>query len=239
MIGIIGAMEDELQLLGSRIQDKKEQNVGPFTFINGMLDGQQVVLLHSGIGKVNAAVGCTIMIERYDCELVINTGSAGGISTELSFGDVVVSTGLLYHDVDVRAFGYASGQIPGSPQIFPAAKTLIQAAEKAISDLKQEGTLPASLHSLRGLIGSGDIFMHEEQKIREVQELFPAMLAVEMEGAAIAHVCNLFNVPFLVIRSVSDVAGKESPMKFDEFLPLASKHSGSIVIRLVRDWQKE
>jgi adenosylhomocysteine nucleosidase len=239
MIGIIGAMEDEVAMLRKAMTDTKSSPVEPggFEFIQGNLEGKQVVLLRCGIGKVNAAVGCALLIERYRPEAVINTGSAGGIdSGVLSFGDVIISDGLVYHDADVTSSGYALGQIPGMPEFFTVPEDLIRRAEQAVDELVREGRLPETFHHVRGLIGSADVFMDTTEKIARVRRAFPHIRAVEMEGAAIAHTCFLFSVPTLIIRAVSDIAGVESPMTFDEFLPMACKHSGEIVRRILRNW---
>jgi len=234
MIGIIGAMEAEVKLLRSVMEKPESVLFGGFEFHQGKLDGKDTILLRCGIGKVNAAVGCALLIHRFGPAFVINTGSAGGIDPALHFGDVVVSSGLLYHDVDVTAFGYAPGQLPGQPPVFPADENLILKAEQAVDELKLEKILPAGLNHIRGVIGSADIFMCEPEKIDSVRRRFPGIAAVEMEGAAIAHCCHLFSVPFLVIRALSDIAGEESPVKFDEFLPVASKHSAEIVRRIIK-----
>jgi len=235
MIGIIGAMEDEVSLLRSAMETPNVIKVGEFEFFEGRLEGKSIVLLRCGIGKVSAAVGCALLIHTFKPDFVINTGSAGGIDPALHFGDVIISTGLLYHDVDVTAFNYAPGQLPGQPQIFPADEKLIAKAEQAVAQLKQEETLPADLNYCRGLIGTADTFMHQPESIAALRQRFPDVAAVEMEGAAIAHCCRLFSVPVLVIRALSDIAGVESPVKFDEFLPIASKHSAEIVRWLVRE----
>jgi adenosylhomocysteine nucleosidase len=167
--------------------------------------------------------------------LVFNTGSAGGIDRSLSFGDVIIADGLLYHDVDVTAFNYAPGQIPGQPQIFAVDGELILKAEKAVDELKAEKNLPESLNHVRGLIGSGDAFVCDPAHIEELKKTFPKLKAVEMEGAAIAHTCTLFNVPFLIIRALSDVAGVESPVTFDQFLPMAARHTVEIVRRFIKN----
>ncbi|MCL2600606.1 MAG: 5'-methylthioadenosine/S-adenosylhomocysteine nucleosidase, partial [Treponema sp.] len=192
MIGIIGAMEKEVDLLRGSMEGAGVSKFGAFEFCTGKLAGKDVTLLQCGIGKVNAAVGCSILIHVFKPELVINTGSAGGIASGLRFGDVIISTGLLYHDVDVTAFNYAPGQLPGQPQIFPVGEDLIAGAEKALDELKTEGTLPRDLNHCRGVIGSGDTFMHRPDEIAKVRNLFPDLAAVEMEGAAIAHCCSLF-----------------------------------------------
>ena len=237
MIGIIGAMEDEISLLCETMGKYSAQKIGEFEFLTGKIEGQDVVLLQCGIGKVNAAVGCALLIHQFKPDCVINTGSAGGIKQELKVGDAIVSTGLVYHDVDVTAFNYAPGQLPGQPQVFPVDEKLVKLAEDAVDELKRENVLPASFNHIRGLIGSGDVFMHEPQRIAAVCRLFPEIAAVEMEGAAIAHCCRLFSVPVLVIRALSDIAGTESPMSFDEFLPIASRHSAHIVIRILKTYK--
>jgi adenosylhomocysteine nucleosidase len=237
MIGIIGAMEDEVTLLKNALEDVRSESIGVFEFFTGRLEKKPVVLLRCGIGKVNAAVGCALLINRFGPDLVINTGSAGGIDPSLKFGDTVISSALLYFDVDVTAFGYAPGQVPKMPAVFEVPEDLIRRGEAAVDALRKEGILPEGFNHVRGVIGSGDIFMHEPDRIAEIHRVFPAMAAVEMEGAAIAQACYLFSVPALIIRSLSDIAGLESPVKFDEFLPIASKHSSEIVRRIVRDYK--
>lgn len=234
MIGIIGAMEEEVSLLRSFMEQSRKESIGNFEFIKGKLEGKDVVLLRSGIGKVQAAVGCTLLIDRFAPGLVFNTGSAGGLDTSLSFGDVIIASGLLYHDVDVTAFKYAPGQLPGQPQVFAVSDDLIQMAEKAVDELKGERILPESLNHVRGLIGSGDAFICDPVRIETLKKLFPKLMAVEMEGAAIAHTCALFNIPSLIIRALSDIAGVESPVTSDQFLPLAAKHSAEIIRRIIR-----
>jgi adenosylhomocysteine nucleosidase len=236
MIGIIGAMENEVTMLRDSIEDITTEKVADFDFYWGKLEQRAVVLLRCGVGKVNAAVGCALLITRFHPDFVINTGSAGGIDPSLKVGDAIISNGLLYHDVDITAFGYEPGQLPNMPAVFPVPEGLISQAEMAIAQLKKEGSLSAAFNSIRGLIGSGDVFMHDPEWIGKIRRLFPKIRAVEMEGAAIAHTCRIFGVPALIIRALSDIAGEESPVKFDEFLPVASKHSGEIVKRIVKNY---
>ncbi|MDR0301723.1 MAG: 5'-methylthioadenosine/S-adenosylhomocysteine nucleosidase [Treponema sp.] len=234
MIGIIAAMEKELSILRDAMGKFETNKTGGFEFYTGKIEGQDVTLLCCGIGKVNAAVGCALLIQQFKPACVINTGSAGGIDPSLKVGDAIISTGLIYHDVDVTAFNYAPGQLPRQPQIFPVDEKLVKVAQDAVDELKREDALPASFNHCRGLIGSGDVFMHEPERIAQVRSIFPDIAAVEMEGTAIAHCCYLFSVPALVIRALSDVAGTESSVSFDEFLPIAARHSADIVIRIVR-----
>ena len=237
MIGIIGAMEDEVLLLRAAMENSAGGASGTVEFTEGTLEGKPVVLLRCGIGKVNAAAGAALLIERYKPSLVINTGSAGGIDPALSLGDAIISDGLIQHDVDVTGFGYPAGQVPGMPAVFAIAPELVALAEAAVEELKAEKILPENFTHVRGLIGSGDTFMHDEAKIAALRAGFPAMRAVEMEGAAIAQICYMFATPCIIIRAVSDIAGKESPVTFDEFLPVAAKQSGNIVRRIVRNYR--
>jgi len=234
MIGVIAAMEKELSILCDAMGKFETVKIGVFEFFTGKIEGKDVTLLCCGIGKVNAAVGCAMLIQQFKPACVINTGSAGGIDPSLKVGDAVISSGLIYHDVDVTAFNYLPGQLPRQPQIFPVDEKLVKLAEKSVDELKKEKALPETFNYCRGIIGSGDAFMHKPEHIAQVRRIFPNIAAVEMEGAAIAHSCHLFSVPVLVIRALSDVAGTESPVTHDEFLPIASKHSADIVIRIVR-----
>jgi len=233
MIGIIGAMEEEIRLLQSAMKGTSEVTSGGFVFHVGEMEGKAVALLRCGIGKVNAAIGCALLIDRFHPRFVINTGSAGGLDPSLTFGDVVISEGLVQYDVDVTAFGYAFGQVPGGPEVYAADLQLIEKAERAIDGLKSRGVLLQTMNHVRGTIGSGDLFVHRDEDIRMIRARFPAVCAVEMEGAAIAQACFLFGTPVLAIRAISDVAGKESPMTHDEFLPLASRNSCEIVRTII------
>ncbi|MDR1894424.1 MAG: 5'-methylthioadenosine/adenosylhomocysteine nucleosidase [Spirochaetales bacterium] len=239
MIGIIGAMEEEVALLRDALEGPRTETTGAYTFYTGALEKQRVVLLRCGIGKVSGAVGCALLVDHYRPELVINTGSAGGIDPLLNVGDAVISSGLIQYDADVTAFNYAPGQLPGNAPVFTVPENLIRRGEAAVDSLKKEGALPPEFNHVRGLIGSGDVFMHKPEGIRALRKTFPDIRAVEMEGAAIAQACRLLSVPCLVIRAISDVTGTESPLAHDEFLPIASKHSGEIVRRILRDWNQD
>ncbi|GHU22555.1 5'-methylthioadenosine/S-adenosylhomocysteine nucleosidase [Spirochaetia bacterium] len=235
MIGIIGAMEDEVALLKEQIHESQTERLGGFDMFTGILEEKQVCLVQCGIGKVNAAIGCTMLIRAHNPDLIINTGSAGGVIPGLEIGDTVIANGLTYHDVDLTAFSYAIGQLPGMPQVFPVLEPFISQAERAIDELITEKILPKIYHYRRGLIGSGDMFMHDPHQVKALCIQFPNLCAVDMESGAIAQTCFRFNVPVLVIRSISDHAGYESPMNFDEFLAVASNNSAEIVRRIVKN----
>lgn len=225
-IGIIGAMEQEVAILKGLITNCEETSKGGCTFYKGQLNGVDVVLLQSGIGKVAAAVGTAILLELFEADVVINTGSAGGFDSSLNLGDVVISTEVRHHDADVTAFGYEIGQMAGQPAAFKADEKLMQTAEQALAQMNDK-------HAVRGLICTGDTFVCTDEKQKFIRENFPSVIAVEMEASAIAQACHQFNVPFVVVRAISDVADKESPMSFDEFLPLAAKSSSEMVVKMV------
>lgn len=226
MIGIIGAMDEEVELLQNNMEVESTELVAGCQFTTGTLDGKSVVLLKSGIGKVNAAMATTILHEKYKPSYVINTGSAGGFAKELEVGDLVISTEVTYHDVDVTAFNYDYGQIPGSPARYRADEKLV---ELALQETKQLDKTQAS----KGLIATGDSFMQDETRVHFVRNKFPSMIAAEMEAAAIAQVCSKYETPFVIIRALSDIAGKESSISFDSFLKIAATNSASLIIKMV------
>ncbi|OZU89893.1 5'-methylthioadenosine/S-adenosylhomocysteine nucleosidase [Virgibacillus indicus] len=225
-IGIIGAMDEEIALLLENITEKEKITVANCLFVKGKLYDKEVVLLKSGIGKVNAAMGAAIMHEKFNPTHVINTGSAGGFSKNLEIGDIVISTQVVHHDVDVTAFNYAYGQVPGMPAMYPADSDLVLKAAEAVKKL--------SINYEEGLIATGDSFMEEPDHTAFVQNKFPAMIAAEMEAAAIAQVCYQYNTPFVIIRALSDIAGKKSSISFDAFLEKAAKNAANLIMLVIK-----
>ncbi|MED3571532.1 5'-methylthioadenosine/S-adenosylhomocysteine nucleosidase [Cytobacillus praedii] len=225
-IAIIGAMEEEVTLLREKIEDKTQEVIAGCEYTSGKMNGVDVVLLRSGIGKVNAALSTAILLERYKPDYVINTGSAGGFNPQLNVGDVVISTEVRHHDVDVTVFGYEYGQVPQLPPAFEANSRLIQVAEECAKEIKD-------IQVVRGLIATGDSFMNDPARVEFIRDKFTDLQAVEMEAAAIAQVSYQFGTPFVVIRSLSDIAGKESNVSFDQFLEKAALHSADLVMKIV------
>lgn len=226
-IGIIGAMDEEVELLKETLEERQEHLIAGYNLYTGKMHGVEVVLLKSGIGKVNAAIGTTLLLKEFQPTCVINTGSAGGFAEELEVGDVVISSEVRHHDVDVTIFGYEPGQVPGLPAAFAPDTYLADIAERCIS--RMEG-----MKTVQGLIATGDSFMNCPERVAKTRENFPTMKAVEMEAAAIAQTCHQFDIPFIVIRALSDIAGKESDLSFEQFLVVAAKHSAEMVIAMVQ-----
>lgn len=219
-------MEQEVELLRDALQNTKTETIANSEYTTGTYEGKDVVLLKSGIGKVNAAMSTTILLEKFNPKVVINTGSAGGFDAALKVGDIVISDEVRHHDVDVTAFGYEIGQMAGMPAAYKSDENLMEVAKQAVKEVGEHN------YSV-GLICSGDVFMSNPERVEAVRKDFPTMKAVEMEAAAVAQVCHQFNTPFVVIRALSDIAGQESSMSFDEFLPVAAKHSTEIVLNAI------
>lgn len=225
-IAVIGAMEQEVELLRNVIDDKKVVTIANSEYTTGTYKGKEVILLKSGIGKVNAAMSTTLLLHEFKPDVVINTGSAGGYDPNLDVGAIVISDEVRHHDVDVTIFNYEIGQVPQLPAAFKSDERLMKIAKEAVSEIGEH-------QYTVGLICSGDAFMNDSQRVEQVRGHFPEMIAVEMEAAAVAQVCYQFNTPFVVIRALSDIAGKESNISFDEFLPVAAKHSTEIVLKTI------
>jgi len=225
-IAIIGAMEEEVALLREKIDNRVQETIAGCEFTSGQMNGAEVILLRSGIGKVNAAMSTTILLEKFQPDFVVNTGSAGGFNPELNVGDVVISTEARHHDVDVTAFGYEYGQVPQLPAAFEANGDLVAIAEEAAKEI-------TDIKVVKGLIATGDSFMNDPKRVDAIRDKFTNLQALEMEAAAIAQVSYQFGTPFVIIRSLSDIAGKESDVSFEQFLEKAAVNSASLVMKIV------
>ena len=225
MIGVIGAMEEEVTILKRKLNDMNEINIAHVKFYVGKLNHKEVVLTQSGIGKVNASISTTLLIEKFNPEVVINTGSAGALDQTLSIGDILVSNHVLYHDANATAFGYEYGQIPQMPKTYTTDPTLLK---KTMHVLEQQ-----QLNGKVGMIVSGDSFIGSSEQRQKIKQQFPEAMAVEMEATAIAQTCYQFKVPFIVIRAVSDLANGKADISFEEFLDKAALSSSETVSLLV------
>ncbi|WP_072531231.1 5'-methylthioadenosine/adenosylhomocysteine nucleosidase [Bacteroides ilei] len=201
-IGIITAMSSEQKQLASQLENRTERTEGPFTYIEGTIRKNTVILMQCGIGKVNAAAGSVELIRNFQPDCIISTGVAGGIDTCLKVMDVVVSRQIVYHDVWCGE-GNAYGQIQGLPTYFNGNDTLYQCALSLDTETAIHG----------GLICSGDKFITERKELESIKGNFPDGLAVDMESAAIAQVCYLYNVPFISFRIISDTPGAEKHLE--------------------------
>ncbi|BCA91797.1 5'-methylthioadenosine/S-adenosylhomocysteine nucleosidase [Vreelandella aquamarina] len=226
-IGIIGAMAQEVNILAGQLDNAERYEHAGFVFHTGTRHGLEVIILQSGIGKVNAAVGTAILLERHQPDAIINTGSAGGFATDLAIGDVIISDEVRHHDVDAVVFGYELGQVPGMPTAYHADSRLRDIARGAIAALGE-------VNVREGMIATGDAFMADPERVAATRAQFPTMLAVEMEGAAIAQTCYLYDCPFVVIRALSDIPGSgDNHLSFEQFLDIAADHSSRMVDQML------
>lgn len=225
-IGIIAAMEEELKLLVENLEDKSQETVLSNVYYSGRYGEHELVLVQSGVGKVMSAMSVAILVESFKVDAIINTGSAGAVATGLNVGDVVVADTLVYHDVDLTAFGYDHGQMSMQPLYFHSDKTFVSTFEAVLS--KEEMT------SKVGLIATGDSFIAGQEKIDVIKGHFPQVLAVEMEGAAIAQAAQTTGKPFVVVRAMSDTAAHDANITFDEFIIEAGKRSAQVLMAFLK-----
>lgn len=221
-IGLIAAMDEELDILLRDTVVEKKETKAQMNFIVGKLYDKNVVIVRCGIGKVNSAICTQILIDDYDVKSVINVGIAGGIGENIMPGDVVIGKNLVQHDVDAVAFGYKLGEIPRLDTFsFESDEKLIELASRACEKITDHN------HFI-GRIATGDQFIANNEKITHIIDNFDA-IACEMEGGSIAQVAYLNNVPFIVIRSISDNANSGAHMDYEKFQDIAIKNSSIII----------
>ncbi|MBN2899140.1 MAG: 5'-methylthioadenosine/adenosylhomocysteine nucleosidase [Clostridia bacterium] len=221
-IGIIGAMSEEVAQLKSEMSVEQELHKAQMDFYSGSLLNKDIVIVTSGIGKVNAAVCTQILVNEFHVDCVINVGIAGGLHKDIFPGDIVVAENLVQHDMDTTQFGYPIGQIPRMETFdFKCDDHLIDIAKKACDKVNDA-------NCFSGRIVSGDQFIANAEKLESLHETFGG-LCCEMEGASIGQVCYLNNVPFIVIRSISDNAINGTHMDYEKFSELAIKNSVAIL----------
>ena len=226
VLGIIGAMSEELEILLKDMSLEDVQVKANMKFHKGKLWGKDVVAVVCGIGKVNAAICTQILASEYNVSAVINVGVAGGIGKDIYPGDVVIAENLVQYDMDTTAFGDPMGQIPRLDTFdFKCVSKLIETAKSACEEATEFKTFS-------GRIVSGDMFVASIDKIKWLESEFAA-LAWEMEGASIAHVCYLNKIPFVVIRSISDNANNGAHMDFEKFTPIGVKNSTFILKSMI------
>ncbi|MFK8262823.1 5'-methylthioadenosine/adenosylhomocysteine nucleosidase [Capnocytophaga canimorsus] len=229
-IGIIGAMELEINRLKNELEDLEVQKIAAFTFYKGSIAGVSVVVLLSGIGKVSASVATTLLIEKYHPDIIINTGTAGGLG-DTSVHDLILATEVRHHDVDVTAFGYEMGQQAQMPAAYLPDNQWFENAKAIAKKYTQQ------LHY--GLVVSGDAFIHDPKRLQNIEKQFPKAKAVEMEAAAIAQTCYLMQVPFIMLRAISDKAGEGNAQSYEQFVQEAGKIAAEINIDLIKHYALE
>ena len=227
-IGIIGAMDEEVTLIKSAMNVKNTVEKAGCTFLSGTIEGKNAVVVRCGIGKVNAAMCTQILIDLFNVDAVINTGVAGALADGITVGDVIVSKDALQHDMDCLPLGDPVGVIPRMKEsVFKADERLMNAALEASKKVIDGRTA-------LGRVVSGDQFIASMDIKNKLRDTFCGSCA-EMEGAAIAHICCMNDVPYVIIRNISDAADGSADVSFAEFCRTAVEHSGRIVLEMLKN----
>ena len=227
-IGIIGAMELEVESLKKEMTVSRVEKKAGMEFFEGVLNGASVVIVRSGVGKVNAALCVQLLADLFQVTHIINTGVAGSLNAKLDIGDILISTDALHHDVDATIFGYQPGEVPQlGVREFHADQRMAELAKEACEKVNPD------IHAVLGRVVSGDQFISSrEVKNRLIQQF--AGDCAEMEGAAIAHGAYLNEIPFVIIRAISDKADDSSEVEYPVFEAAAAKHSAALVKEMIR-----
>ncbi|SET23694.1 5'-methylthioadenosine/adenosylhomocysteine nucleosidase [Anaerobranca gottschalkii] len=223
MLGIIGAMDEEVQLFKEQMENIEIVSKAGMEFYKGILFGKELVLVRCGIGKVNAAICTQILVDHFSVDKIIFTGVAGGLHPEIEVGDIVISTDCVQHDFDATAFGYKLGEIPRLNKVeFAADQGLIQLAEESAK------SIPDFPKVFKGRILSGDVFVADKEKALMLGEKLGGY-CVEMEGAAVAQACYLNDIKFVIIRSMSDKADGSAHHDFATFVEYSANNALKLV----------
>ena len=222
-IGIIVAMEEELESIFDIMDNIEEKEIYGLTFKTGQIEKNKIIVVKCGVGKVNAARVTHILIDTFNVKCVINVGAAGALNPFLNIGDIVIGEKLIQHDFDITAFDHDKGYITGVGDYIYSDIELIEKFKKAANNLKEK-----DYKIKTGIIATGDIFCTDIEMKNKIYSKFDAD-CVEMEGAAIAQVCYLDNIPFIVIRSISDSPNGNNEIDFDKFVELATKRCANIL----------
>ena len=225
-IGIIAAEDKEMLAIKNKMTKIEEEKIYNLTFYKGYINNKKAILVKCGVGKVNATRTTQILIDKFEIESVINIGSAGGINDNLKIGDVVIGEKLVQHDFDVTVFDREKGFIPDTGTFFESDKTLIKNIKQALRDINED----FNIHI--GIIATGDIFLTDIEIKEKIKSEFNAE-CVEMEGAAIAQTCKLNNIPFVVIRGISDIPNGANLLDFNTYLEMISKRVADVLEKLI------
>ena len=231
MLGIIGAMDEEVAKIKEEMTDVTVTTVAGMDFYEGKLGKRDAVVVRSGIGKVNAGMCTQILADRFRISAVINTGIAGSLRNEINIGDIVLSTDTVQHDMDASGFGYKKGQIPRVDTFsFPADQALLELAEECSRRVNPE------IQAFKGRVVSGDQFISDKEKKQWLIETFDGY-CTEMEGAAIAQAAYLNQIPYLVIRAISDKADDSAGMDYAVFEEQAIRHSVNLLLEMAARYE--
>ncbi len=224
-LAIMGAMREEIEPLLEFFQDVKKIEYGKNIYYETSYKGLELIIAYSKIGKVNAALTASVLIEKFKAQKLLFSGVAGAVNEELRIGDILYATKLAQHDLDITAFGHPYGYVPEGSGVYVASDEGLN--QLALDTAKE---MDIKLHS--GIIATGDQFVCDEEKKRWIKQTFEAD-AIEMEGSAVAVVCDSLNIPFFILRAISDGAGMNAEFDFDTFLKKSAKQSAKFLIKIL------
>ncbi len=227
-IAIMGAMPEEVAPIVAKLDNLKETIYGANTYYEGSYKGQEVVVAYSKIGKVFATLTATMLIEKFGCDRLLFSGVAGAISSDLNIGDLIIADGLCQHDLDITAFGHPYGYVPEGEVCIPTDVNL--------RNIAKEVAASKGLTLKEGVIATGDQFVANAERKDWIGSTFNAD-ALEMEGASVAVVCSALEVPFFILRAISDSADMDASFNFDEFLESSAKISAAFILSMVETIQ--
>lgn len=227
VIGIIGAMDDEVNGLKECLKDVTVLTRASMEFLKGTISDKEVVVVKCGVGKVNAAICAQILVDEYKVSHIINTGAAGSLDNAIDIGDIVIADKAVQHDMDAVDFGFPLGQVPFLPMEYHCDGRMADIVDKACQNEKD-----IKVH--RGLVVSGDEFVAKKERKDWIKSHFDA-LCTEMEGAAIAQCAYLNNIPFLILRAISDKADDSASMDFPSFAKMASERNIHILKNVIEE----
>lgn len=223
-IGILGAMEEEIEPLLNIFKDYETIKYANNTYYTTSYKGLEIVLAYSKIGKVFSSLTAGVMIEKFGCEKILFSGVAGGINSKLEIGDLIIADKLAQHDLDITAFGHPFGYVPGG--------SVYVHTDTPLNDIAKEVAKENDIKLLVGTIATGDQFIYSKEKKDFIAKTFNAD-ALEMEGCSVAVVCDALDIPCLILRSISDVGDENADVDFEEFLKKSSKQSAEFMIKVL------
>lgn len=228
-LAIMGAMQEEIEPLLANFEDIKVTEYADNKYYEVSLDGLDIVIAHSKIGKVFASLTATTMIEKFSCDTLLFSGVAGAVNSQLKIGDLIIADKLCQHDLDITAFGHPHGFVPGGKVFVETSQELRNVAKEVAEE--------NSLKVIEGTIATGDQFVHSNERKDFIQNTFKAD-ALEMEGASVAVICDSLNIPFFILRSISDSADMEANFDFDEFLKSSAQISADYILKIAKKLNK-
>ena len=229
-LAIMGAMEEEIEPLLAYFDKVNVVEYANNKYYEVNYNGLDIVIAYSKIGKVFASLTASTMIEKFGCDTLLFSGVAGGINPKLKIGDLIIADKLCQHDLDITAFGHPNGYVPGGKVFVETTKSLREVAIKVANE--------NNIKVIEGTIATGDQFVHSNERKQFIEKTFNAD-ALEMEGASVAVVCDALNVPFFILRAISDSANGEANFDFDEFLNSSAKISSNYLVKIVDELIKK